>query len=196
MSARTIPPHNSEAEISVLGACLQDLDAARKASELLGISDFFGQDHGEIFGVVQSLVTRGIPPDPVTVPEELNRRQRLEAVGGGLYLYDLVEKTPTGANVVAHARIVKEKSNCRRLIAACVDAAEKVHGGRELRDLKAEPVSFTVYSLLPKGMLSLLLSGKDKRGKTLLRKRCALSSPASTSSAASRPNAGQSCAPF
>jgi archaellum biogenesis ATPase FlaH len=190
----TIAPQYLEAEISVLGACLQDFEAAKKAAEILTAGDFFSDAHGEIFSGIQSLVARGVTPDIVMVADALMRGGKLEAVGGATYLYDLVEKTSTAANVAHHARLVREKSNLRRIMDTCTRTAENARNGgdpaelaanlREALDeirtgedgrpflvraaeLKADPVSFTVHSLIPAGMLSLL-SGKDKRGKTLL----------------------------
>ncbi len=192
MSATVTAPQCLEAEISVLGACLLDMEAARKAVEILRVSDFFTDTHAETFGAIQSLLVRGITPDLVTVYEELRRRGKAEAIGA-TYLQDLVDMTPTPANVVHHARLVRQKADLRRVMDACTWTAEKARNGTDLSDLlpalreslegvctpkdgrpflvraadlKAEPVSFTVHSLIPAGMLALL-SGRDKRGKTL-----------------------------
>lgn len=189
-----IGPHSIDAEVSVLGACLQDPAAGEKACALLKVEDYYLGAHAEIFAGIRSLVARGVAPDMVTVGQVLRDRGRLEAVGGGAYLAQLVDLTPTVANVVHHAGLVKRDADLRRIQTVCRRTAEKAGNGSDpgelkaaLRealdeicppedarpflmramDLKAEPVSFLVHALIPTGML-VLLSGRDKRGKTLL----------------------------
>jgi len=189
----TLAPHSLEAEISVLGQCLQDAEAARVAAERLRVSDFFQDRHAEIFGAIQSLVTQGEPVNPLSIYRELVKRGKAQEVGSA-YLVELVDRVPTAANIAQHCRFLREDAAKRQLGDLCTKAAAKVktegadlaglvadvrrqldaitpvEAGRPFlvraADLKAEPVSFTVHGLLPTGMLALL-SGRDKRGKTL-----------------------------
>ncbi|MEK7205532.1 MAG: replicative DNA helicase, partial [candidate division NC10 bacterium] len=111
-----IPPQNLEAEISVLGAVLQDPQALLKATEILRPEHFYKEAHRKIFGVCEELFKRSEPVDLVTVANELMRRKQLDEVGGASTLSALVDAVPTAANVSHHARIVKDKALLYALI--------------------------------------------------------------------------------
>ena len=64
-----VPPHNLQAEESLLGAMLLSKDAIAVASELLTADDFYKPAHGHIFEAVTSLSASGEPADPVTVAD-------------------------------------------------------------------------------------------------------------------------------
>jgi replicative DNA helicase len=111
-----IPPQNLEAEVSVLGAVLQESGALLKAMEVLRPGDFYKEAHRKIFGACVDLFDRSEPVDLVTLANELLRRKQLEEVGGAAYLSLLVDAVPTAANVAFHARIVKDKALLNALI--------------------------------------------------------------------------------
>src|ERR1700690_2136543 len=75
-----IPPHNLEAEESLLGAMLLSRDAIATAMEICKPEDFYKSSHGHIFSAVTSLFSQGEPADWVTVTEELRRRGLLETI--------------------------------------------------------------------------------------------------------------------
>ena len=114
-----VPPHSSEAEVSVLGAMLQDGTAVLRAQELLSAEDFYVPEHGELFPVMGELTRNSSPIDLVTVHTELARRGTLEGVGGDAGLMRILNAVPTTANVKAYIDIVREKSTLRKLISAC-----------------------------------------------------------------------------
>ncbi|HSB70406.1 MAG TPA: replicative DNA helicase [Candidatus Methylomirabilis sp.] len=111
-----IPPQNLEAEVSVLGAILQETGALLKAMEVLRPGDFYKEAHRKIFGACVELFEKNEPVDLVTLANELMRRKQLEEVGGASYLTSLVDAVPTAANVAHHARIVKDKALLHDLI--------------------------------------------------------------------------------
>ena len=80
-SAR-VPPHNLQAEESLLGAMLLSKDAIASAVETVGVEDFYKPAHGHIFDAITSLYGAGEPSDSVTVAEELRRAGLLDAIGG------------------------------------------------------------------------------------------------------------------
>jgi len=138
MIPSTILPHDPAAEISVLGACLQDLAAAQTVCKLLTPADFFDTTRGEVFGLVKALVARGVPPDLVTTFQAASDRKARERVTGAL-LQDLVEQTPTAANFACHARIVRELATRRRLHDTCVRTAERAwRNGEDLAEVTAD----------------------------------------------------------
>ncbi|KGQ22370.1 replicative DNA helicase [Thermus filiformis] len=123
MEPGRIPPHNLEAEQSVLGSILLDSEVLDELEGLLPTPEAFYQEaHRKIFAAMQALRARHLPVDLVTLSEELNRRGELEAVGGLSYLIALQESTPTAAYAEHYARIVAEKWALRRLIQAAGEA--------------------------------------------------------------------------
>lgn len=120
-----VPPHNIEAEQSVLGGMILDKEAIADAVEIVQSDDFYKEAHREIFEAILSLYDRDQPVDLVTLSEELKKRQTLEAIGGLSYLTSLLAAVPTTTHVSYYAKIVEEKSLLRKLIAASSEIIEK-----------------------------------------------------------------------
>jgi len=122
--AARVPPHNLDAEESLLGAMLLSKDAIASAVEICGSDDFYKPAHGHVFEAVTSLYSNGEPADPVTVADELRRAGLLEAVGGPAILVTLQANTPATSNAARYARIVEEHALLRRLIGVAGEIAE------------------------------------------------------------------------
>jgi replicative DNA helicase len=122
--AARVPPHNLQAEESLLGAMLLSRDAIGPAVESCSASDFYKPAHGHIFDAIVSLWSRGEPADPVTVADELSRADLIEAIGGTDTLVSLQANTPATSNAGRYARIVEEHALLRRLIQVAGDIAE------------------------------------------------------------------------
>ena len=120
-----IPPHNPDAERSVLGAALLSKDALFDVVEAVKPEDFYDPNHKEIFSVLYELSKKNAPVDALTVSEELDRRGSLEMVGGRAYVAGLSSTTPTTANAAEYAKIVAEKASIRRLIEKADDIVAK-----------------------------------------------------------------------
>ena len=118
-SVGLVLPNSTEAEISVLGAMLQDSSAVLRAAEQLSPDDFYHPEHKEIFQVMADMNRQHMPIDLVTLQAELSRRGTLEGIGGNRYLLKILSDVPTAANVRAYIEIVQEKSTLRKMIAAC-----------------------------------------------------------------------------
>jgi replicative DNA helicase len=124
-AAGRVPPHNLEAEESLLGAMLLSRDAISAATEIrVEASDFYKPAHSHIYEAVMSLYGQGEPVDPVTVADELRRAELLDALGGRQALMRLQAQTPASANAAHYAKIVNELALLRRLIAVAGDIAE------------------------------------------------------------------------
>jgi replicative DNA helicase len=120
-----VPPHNLEAEESLLGAMLLSRDAISAATEArVENGDFYKPAHGHIHEAIMSLYGHGEPVDPVTVSDELRRVDLLDALGGRQTLLRLQAATPASANASHYAKIVSELALLRRLIAVAGDIAE------------------------------------------------------------------------
>jgi len=111
-----VPPHNIEAEQSVLGSMLLDREAIMIALEILKPDDFYKEAHKEIFESIFSLFSKNEPVDLVTLTEELKARGTLEAIGGIPYLTSLASGVPIASNIKYYADIVEKKATLRNLI--------------------------------------------------------------------------------
>ena len=98
-----IPPHNDEAERSVLGSALLSKDALFDVVELLTEDDFYSEIHKEIFRSIKELYRKSSPVDTLTVSEEIKRRNSLEMVGGRAYIAALAADVPSTSNAAEYA---------------------------------------------------------------------------------------------
>ena len=123
--AQRIPPHNVEAEASLLGAILLSKDAMAVANERgLRSDEFYKPTHQFVFDAMRALNTAGEPIDAVTVADELRRSAQLDAVGGVEALVALQNATPSVTSAERYVRIVRDTAALRRLIAVAADIAE------------------------------------------------------------------------
>lgn len=113
-----LPPHNIEAEQSLLGSLLIDRDAVIKVASYVRASDFYQTTNGTIYQAILDLYNRREPTDFVTLTDELTRRERLDLVGGISYLSSLITSVPTAVHVEYYGRIVERTATLRRLIDA------------------------------------------------------------------------------
>ena len=119
-----VPPHDLQAEESLIGAMLLSRDAISAAVEGCQAEDFYRPAHGYIFDAICSLYAQGEPADPVTVADELRRANVLEAAGGVGNLVAQQADTPAIGNAARYARIVQDHALLRRLIGAASEIAE------------------------------------------------------------------------
>tara|TARA_Y100001949_G_C15954688_1_gene316447 strand:+ start:341 stop:1051 length:711 start_codon:yes stop_codon:yes gene_type:complete len=113
-----IPPNSVEAEQSILGGLMLDNSAWDKIADIIVKSDFYRKDHQIIFDGISSLIESSEACDVVTLSEYLDNKGNLDSVGGLEYLATLANETAGSANVVSYAKILRERSVLRSLIAA------------------------------------------------------------------------------
>lgn len=122
-----VPPHSVEAEQSVLGALMLDHRAWEQIADRITPADFYRADHRHIFEAIIKLASRNQPFDALTIAETLKQESKLHLLPSGeAYLYELAQNTPSAANVVAYADIVRERSILRQLIAVGTDVTDSV----------------------------------------------------------------------
>ncbi len=119
-----IPPQSLEAEQSVLGGLLLNNDAWDKVAEKVVAIDFYSRSHRIIFETVGRLIEQGAPVDLVSLSEALKNEQQLDDAGGFVYLAEMIKNTPSAANIVAYADIVRERAITRDLIGVANEIAE------------------------------------------------------------------------
>jgi replicative DNA helicase len=124
-----VPPHNLDAEVSVLGAMLLSRDAIAEVSPIVGPEDFYRGAHRTMFEAARSLYDRGEPVDSVTLADELERRGLLDGCGGAVGIAELLSRVPTAANALYYGRIVSDQALRRRLIDAGTAITRVGYGG-------------------------------------------------------------------
>ncbi|MCI7619668.1 MAG: replicative DNA helicase [Firmicutes bacterium] len=120
-----IPPHNEEAERSVLGAVMLNKDVLSEVLEEVTADDFYNESHREIFRAIWELYKDNVAVDMLTVCEELKKRKSLDMAGGRAYIATLTAEVPSTANAVEYAKIVAEKATLRQMIKTSEDITEK-----------------------------------------------------------------------
>ena len=120
-----IPPHNEEAERSVLGAVMLNKDVLSEVLEEVTADDFYNESHREIFRAIWELYKDNVAVDMLTVCEELKKRKSLDMAGGRAYIATLTSEVPSTANAVEYAKIVAEKATLRQMIKTSEDITEK-----------------------------------------------------------------------
>lgn len=124
VEALKIPPYSISAEQSVIGALMLDKQAWDKVADFLVEDDFYRRDHQLIYRAIKLLAEKQSPLDVITLSETLEQLGWLEECGGLAYLATLAKETPSAANIVAYAEIVREKSVLRQLISSGSDIAD------------------------------------------------------------------------
>ncbi len=142
-----IAPSNTEAEQAVLGALLIDPDAIIKVAPIIRAEDFYLEKHAWIYDAIFALHERREPIDFLTVVAELERRGKLNDVGGAAYITALINAVPSAIHVETYAHLVERLSTQRRLISAAGDIAGIAYDSPEDIDTtidRAEEIIFAV----------------------------------------------------
>lgn len=116
-----VPPQNTDAEASLLGAILIDTDAIVRIADAISVEDFYDERHQRIYEAIKKLYEKHNPIDVLTLSNQLKDDSFLDVVGGAAYLAELTNYVPTAAHVEHYAEIVSQKAIRRRLINASQD---------------------------------------------------------------------------
>ncbi|TAJ24730.1 MAG: replicative DNA helicase [Planctomycetota bacterium] len=109
------PPHNSDAERSLLGALLLESDRMVEVADVVRPEDFYERRNGLVFDAMLGLAERSTPIDPVSVGEALRARGQFQEVGGNEHLLELLAAVTSTAHATYHARVINETALLRRL---------------------------------------------------------------------------------
>ena len=132
-----VPPHSIQAEQSVLGGLMLDNQTWDTVADRISEEDFYRRDHRLIFRAIAELAEHQDPFDVITLSEWLDSQNELENAGGLAYLGTLVKDTPSAANILAYANIVRDRSVLRQLIHVGTEISDSafVTDGRETAEL-------------------------------------------------------------
>ncbi|WDP93149.1 MAG: replicative DNA helicase [Desulfobacter sp.] len=119
------PPHDLDAEESLLSAIFINNDTLMDVLEILTPEDFYKGAHKKIFRVIIELAAKEDPVDLITVANALNEKDELEAIGGAAYLAGISDAAPVAVNAVHYSKIIRGKADLRRLIDASSKTIER-----------------------------------------------------------------------
>lgn len=155
-------PHSMEAEQATLGGVLLDPAAWDRISDKIVSDDFYFKAHRFIYSRMQLLSARHQPIDLATLSQTFEGSSEIESVGGNPYLVELMRNTPSAANIVAYAGIVREFSILRQLIRVSQEMAESAYEtkGREAHELldEAERKVFEIANQTTRGQAPVGIS--------------------------------------
>lgn len=154
------PPHNLEAEESVLGAILLDREAIVQVADKLESAHFYKTAHADIYEAMLKLFDEREPIDVVTLTNQLKKMKRFTEVGGSAYLAKLASSVPTAAHVVQYAKIVRDLSIKRSLISLSGELGEMAFDPGLSTDQILDKTEKQVFSLSQKQMRRSFVSLK------------------------------------
>ncbi|TCK01957.1 primary replicative DNA helicase [Volucribacter psittacicida] len=172
MEQEAISPHSLEAEQGVLGGILLANQEWDNITDHLVVEDFYHHAHRAIFQQMENLMRAQKPIDLITLEQALKDQGILQDIGGFAYLAELSKNTPSAANIVAYAEIVREKAVLRELIATGHSIAKSgyQYKGEDIREVldKAERDVFAIAERRanknegPQNILGILADTIDK----------------------------------
>ncbi|MCG6929535.1 MAG: replicative DNA helicase [Desulfofustis sp.] len=146
-SGSRIPPHNIDAEQSVLGSIMLKDDGFLNVNEIISADDFYRESHRLIFKAMIELFERSEPHDLVTLSGHLKDTNQLETAGGASYLASLTSIVPVTANIQSYARIIRQKSILRKLINASSDIANRCFDEQDDIDHLVDDAEQTIFEI-------------------------------------------------
>ncbi len=142
-----VPPHDLEAEKAVLSALLLDNDAIHSVYTEVRPEDFYHPAHRQLFLSMLSLQDSNQPVDLHTLGDYLNSQKTLDAIGGPVFLAEIADYEATAANVVHHARIVRDKSVKRSLISVATEIAESGYDQTDTADYLLDSAENKIFEI-------------------------------------------------
>lgn len=165
MLEERIPPHDTEAEKSVVGSLLLDGDVIYDVIEAVSPDDFYSDNNKEVYISCLNLYRKQTPINQVTVARDIADRGKLEEIGGAGYLSSLIASVPTPLHAYWYAEIVKRLSDKRRLISV----ANQINnigfdGGGSVDDATSKAISLLMQyreKYIPAGLQTIDKLARD-----------------------------------
>lgn len=140
-------PHSLEAEQSVLGSMLIDSRCVNDVIGMVRPGDFYLQANRDIYETIYEMFSYSQVIDPVTVLDKMRERGVYDEQNSTKYIMQLMEITPTAANVKQYAQIVKDKSLLRSLNEAASNIIETIYEGAGSAQDMLEAAEKQIYAL-------------------------------------------------
>ena len=140
-------PHSVEAEQAVLGSMLIDARCVPEVVEALRAEDFYVRQNREIFETIYSMFNFSQLIDPVTVLDHMRQNGVYDENTSRSYLLQLMEVTPTAANVMEYVAILKDKSLLRRIAETAGDLTAMVQEGTGTAQEVLEAAEQRIYAI-------------------------------------------------
>ena len=140
-------PHSDAAEQAVLGAMLLDSKCIPQVIELLRPEDFYARQHLEMYQAMYSMFALSRRIDPVTVQEQMRMDGTYDGDNTKVFIAQLMEVTPTAANVMEYVQIVRDKSLLRRLATTAGEITALVDEGTGTGEEVMEAAEQKIYAI-------------------------------------------------
>ena len=160
MKAR-IPPHDTSAERSVLGAVMIDPEAMVQVSEVLQPASFYDPANQTIFEAMVTLFEQRTPIDAVTVTNQLKKHKNLTKVGGSAAIAELTNAVSSASNVIHYANLVAEASLRRQMISAGNELSEMAFDESKLTQDIMDSAEQQIFSVSQKQNTRAFVPIKD-----------------------------------
>ncbi|MGI6153746.1 MAG: replicative DNA helicase [Christensenellaceae bacterium] len=157
---RRTPPHNYEAEQSILGSMLLNEKCVYEALEALRPDDFYQQQHRDIFAAMSELLQQSVPVDIVTVSRKMEQSGTMRQ-GGMEYLSELATVVPSVSNLRYYIGIVEEMSSMRKLIDASMTAIDECFEGERTADELVGRAGDAIYKIALKDAANSMVHLKE-----------------------------------
>jgi len=123
-----VPPHNEEAERSVLGSIFIENRVLDEVAGILVAEDFYRESHRHVYRAMLAVNERAEELDVITVGDYLQAEDLLDSVGGPNYLARLSNEVPSATRAASYAQIVRRKAALRAFIRTADSLVEECYG--------------------------------------------------------------------
>lgn len=149
-------PHSVEAEQSVLGSMLIDARCIPSVIEELRGDDFYLDVNREIYDTIYGMFNFSMTIDPVTVLEQMRQNGVFDETRSRAYMLQLMEVTPTAANVTEYVSIVRDKTLLRRVAETAGELTALISQGTDTAQAVLDVAEQKIYAIRqgrnPKGL--------------------------------------------
>lgn len=155
------PPHDLQAEKSVLGALLIDSSAITLIAGFLRPSHFYAKEHEIMYQAAISMFEQQKPIDAVTLADELKAHGGIKRVGGAAYISELINTVPTSAYIEHYAKIIVNNYIKRKLIEIASRTVEKAFEEKDNIKTLLDEVEGEIFALSQAGTSRDFVELKD-----------------------------------
>ncbi|MGL4252781.1 MAG: replicative DNA helicase [Fusobacteriaceae bacterium] len=162
-------PSSIESEKAVLGGLFIKPDSFSEVAEIIKPEDFYRSSYKLIFEAMRDLQNSDQSIDVLLVMERLKKMAKFEEVGGEKIILEIIEDTPTAANILSYATIIREKSTLRRLGDIGTSIVEMAYEGYEEVNTILDKAESLIFKISENKQSKDIIALKDIIGDEFLR---------------------------